>query len=155
MGGRAARVTPAPQTPWTRVRTVANWTNLSTPLGLLLARLGGARLTSVGRGVHLATGYRWGFPVASAFTVGSVVLSRHEAAWLLARPRLLQHEDRHVTQYAWLLGPVLLPLYVVAAAVSWLATGDHASWNPFERLAGLDDGGYRTAASRWTRRRGR
>lgn len=145
----------APHTPWTRVRTVLNWVNLSTPLGLLLARLGGARPEPVGRGVHLAGGYRWRFPVASAFTVGSVVLSTHDADWVRARPRLLQHEDRHVTQYAWLVGPVLLPLYLVAAVASWVVAGDHSSWNPFERLAGLDDGGYPPVTTRRRRRHGR
>jgi hypothetical protein len=30
----------------------------------------------------------------------------------------------------------------VAAGVSWLLARDFASYNPFERLAGLADGGY-------------
>ncbi len=137
------------------MRSVVNWVNLSTPLGLLVAVLGGATPERNGRGTWLAGGHRWRVPVASAFTVGSVVISRHDHGWLRARPRLLQHEDRHVTQYAWLVGPVLLPLYAVAAAVSWVVAGDHSSWNPFERLAGLDDGGYPPATTRRTRRRGR
>ena len=45
------------------------------------------------------------FPVAGAFTVGSVIISKHDHDWLEARPRLLQHEDRHCTQYAFLVGP--------------------------------------------------
>ena len=144
-----------PHTRWTRLRTVLNWLNLSTPLGLGLARLGGARPERHGRGTWLAGGYRWRFPVAGAFTVGSVVISTHDHAWLRARPVLLQHEDRHVTQSAWLVGPVMLPFYVVAAGVSWVVAGDHASWNPFERLAGLADGGYPPATTRRRRRRGR
>jgi hypothetical protein len=134
---------------------VLNWLNLSTPLGMAVAVLGGATLERDDRGRWLAGGHRWRFPVASAFTVGSVVLSRHDADWLRARPRLLRHEDRHVTQYAWLVGPVMVPLYVLAAGVSWVVTGDHSSWNPFERLAGLDDGGYPPATTRRARRRGR
>ena len=130
-------------TGWTRARTVVNWINLSTPLGLLVARLGGATVVRRGRGTWLASGYRYRFPVAGAFTIGSVILSRHDAAWLHGRPALLRHEDRHCTQYAFLLGPVMLPLYWLAAAVSYLLAGDHASCNPFERLAGLADGGYR------------
>ncbi|TDD32314.1 hypothetical protein E1287_23180 [Actinomadura sp. KC06] len=55
---------------------------------------------------------------------------------------LLRHEGRHATQYAWCLGPVMIPLYGVCAGVSMLLCGDWASYNPFERLAGLDDGGY-------------
>ncbi len=62
------------------------------------------------RGVRVGTGYPWPFPVATAFTVGSVVLTPRPEDWLARRPRLLQHEDRHVTQYAWLLGPFMLVL---------------------------------------------
>lgn len=142
-------------TPWTRVRTVLNWVNLSTLAGLAVARLGGATIERNGRGTYLASGYRWRFPVASAFTLGSVVVSTHDHAWLRDRPRLLRHEDRHVTQYAWLVGPVMVPLYLLAAAFSWVVAGDHSSYNPFERLAGLDDGGYPPVTTRRRRRHGR
>lgn len=131
-----------PHTRWTRVRTVLNWVNLSTPLGLLLAWTGRATVTPGGRGTRLATGYRYDFPVAGAFTVGSVVLTRHDLDWLAARPAMLRHEDRHVTQYAFLLGVAMLPLYVLGVAFSWVVAGDHSSYNPFERLAGLADGSY-------------
>lgn len=134
------------------MRTVANWVNLSTPLGLLVARLGGATLVSRGRGTHLAHGYGPRFPAASAFTVGSVIISRHDLAHLQARPLLLQHEDRHCTQYAFLVGPLMLPLYLLAAAVSYVVAGDHASYNPFERLARLSDGGYPAPRTRFSRR---
>ena len=131
-----------PHTPWTRVRTVVNWINLSTPLGLAIAVSGGATITRRGRGTYLATGYRYGFPVASAFTIGSVIDSKHDLAHLQARPVLLQHEDRHCTQFAFFVGPVMLPLYFASVGVSYLLAGDHASYNPFERLANLSDGGY-------------
>ena len=62
----------------------------------------------------MCTGYRFGFPAAGAFTVGSVIITKHDDDWLLARPLLLQHEDRHCTQYAFLVGPVMLPLYFVS-----------------------------------------
>jgi hypothetical protein len=135
------------------VRTALNWVNLSTPLGLAVARIGGATIAPRGRGTYLATGYRFGFPHASAFTVGSVIVSRHDAAHLLARPVLLRHEDRHCTQYAWALGVAMLPAYVVCVAVSWVVAGDHSSYNPFERLAGLDDGNYPPPTTRLARRR--
>lgn len=130
-------------TGWTRLRTVVNWINLSTLLGLLVARLGGATVVRRGRGTWVASNYRYRFPVAGAFTVGSVILSRHDIDWLRGRPALLRHEDRHCTQYAFCLGPVMLPLYFLAVGVSYLLAGDHATYNPFERLAGLVDGGYR------------
>lgn len=137
-------------TGWTRARTVINWANLSTPLGLLVARVGGATVVRRGRGTWLASDYRHHFPVAGAFTVGSVILSRHDVEWLRDRPALLRHEDRHCTQYAFVLGPLLLPLYWLAAAMSYLLAGDHSSYNPFERLAGLADGGYRRPSTRWS-----
>jgi hypothetical protein len=143
-----------PHTPWTRIRTVVNWMNLSTLLGLLIARIGGTSRRTRGRGTFVCTGYRFRFPVAGAFTVGSVIITKHEADWLKARPLLLQHEDRHCTQYAMLLGPLLmLPLYGLAVGISYLLAGDHSSYNPFERLAGLDDGGYPPPSTRFSRRR--
>jgi hypothetical protein len=141
-----------PHTPWTRLRTALNWVNLSTPLGLLVARAGGATITPAGRGTYLATGYRFGFPVASAFTVGSVVTSRHDVAYFAARPALLRHEDRHCTQYAFVLGVAMLPVYVFFVGVSWVVAGDHSSYNPFERLAGLADGNYPAPSTRLSRR---
>jgi len=125
-----------------RVRQVANWLNLSTPLGLLLARLARARTTSGPDGLVLAHDYRLRVPSAPAFTVGNVVLVRGDDV-LGRRPRLLAHESRHATQYAVCVGPLLIPLYGLAALWSWLRAGDPATYNVFERLAGLEDGGYR------------
>jgi hypothetical protein len=125
-----------------RLRQVANWANLSTPLGLLVARLGRARTEAGPDGLVLARGYRLRVPAAPAFTVGNVVLERVDDAVLARRPRLLVHESRHATQYALCAGPLLLPLYGLAALWSWLRAGDPATCNVFERLAGLEDGGY-------------
>jgi hypothetical protein len=126
-----------------RVRQVANWVNLSTPLGLLAAAVGRARVTRGHDGLILARGYRLRVPSAPAFTVGNVVLIRIEDDALARRPRLLVHEARHATQYAWCVGLVMLPLYGLAAAWSWLRCRNPATYNVFERLAGLADGGYR------------
>ena len=101
----------------------------------------------------MCTDYRFRFPAAGAFTVGSVIISRHDLDWLQDRPLLLQHEDRHCTQYAFLVGPVMLPLYFVSVGVSYLLAGDHSSFNPFERLAGFDDGGYPPPTTRFSRQR--
>jgi hypothetical protein len=125
-----------------RVRWVMNLANLSTPLGMLLARLGRASgVTRGGDGIRVYGGYRLPVPNAPAFTVGNVVLVR-DVQDLTDRPLLLAHETRHSTQYAFCLGPVMLPLYLLGAGVSLLLCGDYASYNPFERLAGLADGGY-------------
>lgn len=141
-----------PHSPWTRLRTGVNWLNLSTPLGLFIATIGGATIQRRGRGTFVAGGYRWRFPAASAFTVGSVITSRHDLAWLRERPVLLRHEDRHCTQYGFCVGVVMLPLYVLAVAFSFAVAGDHSSYNPFERLANLGDGGYPAPTTRLSRK---
>jgi len=124
-----------------RLRQVANVVNLATPLGLLVALAGRARLRRGPEGLVLATGFRLPVP-APAFTVGNVVVLRLDDAALARRPRLLVHESRHATQWAACLGVPFLPLYLLAAAWSWLRCRDVAARNVFERLAGLTDGGY-------------
>ncbi len=125
-----------------RVRQVVNLVNGSTLLGLAVARLGSARVAAGPRHLLIATGYRLPLPVARAFTLGNVICTRYQPGWLEAHPRLLAHEERHTWQYVACLGLPMLPLYAVASGWSWLRTGDVALGNAFERLAGLDDGGY-------------
>ncbi|WP_332644486.1 hypothetical protein [Aeromicrobium sp.] len=141
-----------PHTFWTRVRTVLNWINLSTLLGFVIARIGGATITRRGRGTYLATGYRFNFPVASAFTVGSVIASKNDLEYFTDRPVLLKHEDRHCTQYAFVFGVVMLPFYFLSVGISYAIAGDHSSYNPFERLANLADGNYPPPKTRFSRR---
>ena len=52
-----------------RIRHLANWLNLSTPVGLLVAGAGGARVRRRPDGIFVAEGYRFAFPVAGAFTI--------------------------------------------------------------------------------------
>ena len=126
-----------------RVRAAGNLVNLSTLAGLLVARLGGCTRLRGPHGLTLAEGYRFRFPVASAFTIGDVVITAYTFAALQQRmPRLLEHEERHSWQYFWCLGlPFFLP-YTAAMGWSMLRTGDRAARNLFERHAGLADGGY-------------
>lgn len=119
-----------------------NTLNLSTPLGLALAAAVRTPLRRGPDGLIIAEHYRPLLPVAGAFTVGNVVFTRWTARELVSRPGLLAHEARHSTQYAACLGLPFLPLYFGAALLSFARTGDPASLNPFERLAGLEDGGY-------------
>lgn len=123
------------------MRAAVNAVNGTTLCGLAVAAIGRARLSGAPEGLLLATRYRLGFPVAGAFTVGNVVVSRRERDALLADPSLLVHEGRHATQYA-VLGPAFLPLYLLGVGWSWARCGDWWSRNPFERLAGLADGHY-------------
>jgi hypothetical protein len=133
---------------WWRVRQVVNLVNLSTPAGLVVGLAGRAVFRRGPRGLVLASQYRLRLPAASAFTVGNVVLTRRDVAWLAARPRLLVHEERHADQYAACLGLPMLPLYLLASLWSWLRAGDFSSANPFERFAGLADGGYPVLSAR-------
>ncbi|MGH8775495.1 MAG: hypothetical protein ACRDWI_10090 [Jiangellaceae bacterium] len=139
-----------------RVRQVVNVVNLSTPIGLLVGALGRVRFRLGPNGLVLGYGYRLVVPRNSTFTVGNVVLFKADETVHAKRPTLMAHEARHATQYAFCLGPVMLPLYGLAAAWSWVRTGDPASRNVFERLAGLADGGYRERPVRplFRRRRG-
>ena len=132
------------------VRWMANFVNLSTPLGLVVAVLGRAEVRPGPGGLLLAERYRLRFPVAGAFTVGNVVLTTGDFQNLLrGNPRLLRHEGRHAWQYAACAGVPFLPLYAAAALVSWALSGDTAAYNAFERDAGLTSGGYRHQAVRW------
>jgi hypothetical protein len=124
------------------LRLAANVLNGSTLAGIVVARVGGARLHLAGDGLLVGSGYRLPVPRAAAFCLGNVLVTRLGHAVFTGRPRLFAHEARHATQYACCGGLVMLPLYGIAAAVSWGLTGDFGARNVFERRAGLADGGY-------------
>ena len=125
-----------------RVRLAVNLANGSTLAGLLAAAAGRARLARAADGLLVGVRYRLPVPVAPAFTVGNVILARGDRAALAPGEALLAHEARHATQYAWCGGLAMLPLYFLAAGVSWGLTGDFGARNVFERRAGLAGGGY-------------
>ena len=128
-----------------RLRRVVNVVTLGTPLGLLLARTGSAKVVRGPRGLLLALNYRSPVPAprAPAVTVGDVVLLRMDADQLARRPSLLVHEGRHAVQWACWLGPLpFIPAYLLASAWSWVRCRDFALRNPFEVRAGLVAGGY-------------
>ena len=125
-----------------RLRSALNWMNGSTLLGLAAAKLVGCELRPASCGLIFAHHYSPRLPKASAFTVGNVVLFRAGPEVVARRPRLVEHEARHCTQYALCFGLPFLPAYFLAAGASWLLTGDPASRNVFERGAGLQEGGY-------------
>ena len=134
----------SPRTPWQWVRLVGNLVNLTTPIGLLVSLLGGARIRRGPRGLFVGEGYRLKFPVASAFTIGSVITtSRTWPELLRHNPQLFDHEERHTWQYLCCVGLPFYPAYGVCLVWSVLRTGDLAARNFFERNAGLASGGYR------------
>ena len=132
------------------LRRAVNLANGTTAAGLLAARLGRVPVRRGPGGLLLAGGWNQPLPRAAAFTLGNVILYRSRVARAFdAEPAsaLLRHEARHSSQYA-VLGLAFLPLYFAAAGFSKLRTGDPASSNIFEILAGLSDGGYHLRASR-------
>jgi hypothetical protein len=125
--------------PGYRLRAVANVLNGSTATGLVIALAGTAQLSRGPRGLWYAEHYALRFPVAGAFTVGSVIVTPRTIADI--GERTLTHEERHTWQYM-VCGTLFMPLYLTAMAWSWIRTGDRAARNIFERGAGLADGGY-------------
>ena len=120
-----------------RARQVVNVVNLSTLLGIAVAKASGARLQRGPDGLVLATGPRRRLLPASAFTMGNVVL----VAVPDPSADLLRHEARHASQWACCV-LLFLPLYWGAALWSLWRCGDHWSRNVFEQRAGLAEGGY-------------
>ena len=123
-----------------RVRQAVNLVNGSTLTGLGVAALGGAAVARSADGLFTGTGYRLPVPPAPAFCLGNVIVTRNDG--IDPGSSLFAHEARHATQFAWCGGVVMIPLYLAAAGVSWVLTGDFGARNVFERRAGLADGGY-------------
>ena len=148
--GVAMATTPVPPlTTAHRLRRLGNLANLSTPLGLAVARLGRAEVRPGARGLLLADGYRLPFPLALAFAVGNVLLTSGRWDELeRTRPGLLVHEEAHSWQWFWCAGLPFLPAYGACLVWSVLRTGDRAAANVFERRAGLALGGYPDVAAR-------
>ena len=120
------------------LRAWINLANGSTLAELGVAALGGARVARSADRLFTGTGYRLPVPPAPAFCLGNVIVTRLDG--LDPASALFRHEARHATQYACCGGLVMVPLYLAAAAVSWLLTGDTGCRNVFERRAGLTDG---------------
>lgn len=129
---------------WPVARTTLTAVNGTTGAGLLIAKALGAKIRRGRGGVLIAENSRHRFPPASCFTVGSVIITRRSADWLLAdeRSALLDHEIRHAGQYA-VFGPLFWPLYYAFCGWSYATTGSYGARNAFERHAGLAAGGYR------------
>jgi hypothetical protein len=125
-----------------RARLAVNLLNGSTLAGLLVAAAGRARPMRARDGLIVAVGYRLPVPPAPAFCLGNVIVTRLDTTGARGAGILLGHEARHATQFACCGGVLMLPLYFLAAGVSWLLTGDFGSRNVFERRAGLAEGGY-------------
>jgi len=137
-----------------RGRRIANIVNLSTALGLVLAALGRARVRRGPHGLLLAESCRLPLFGAGAMTFGDVVLTSGRFADLVrVLPNVLEHESRHASQWLRWGGLPFLLAYGAGALWSLASTGDRGAGNPFERAAGLADGGYREVPRRALLRR--
>jgi hypothetical protein len=125
---------------WPRLREAVNLVNGSTLAGLGVAVAGRARLARGPDRLFIGTGYRLPVPPAPAFCLGNVILTRGDG--IDSGSPLFAHEARHATQFACCGGVAMVPMYLAAAGVSWVLTGDFGARNVFERRAGLADGGY-------------
>jgi hypothetical protein len=143
-GDNGAMSDTGPLTASQWLRLTGNVMNLSTPLGLLVATVGGAMVRRGPRGLILGERYRLPFPFADAFTIGNVLIARRDWKTMQRQyPDLLRHEEAHTWQYLYCLGLPFYPAYGACMLWSMLRTGDRAAGNFFERRAGLDIGGYR------------
>ena len=133
-------MTVASRRRWLRAREAVNLLNGSTLAGLGVAVAGRARLARGPDRLFIGTGYRLPVPPAPAFCLGNVILTRGNG--IDPGSPLFRHEARHATQFACCGGVAMVPMYLAAAAVSWVLTGDFGARNVFERRAGLADGGY-------------
>ena len=125
---------------WLRAREAVNLVNGSTLAGLGVAVAGRARVVRGPDRLFIGTGYRLPVPPAPAFCLGNVILTRGDG--IDPGSPLFAHEARHATQFACCGGVAMVPMYLAAAGVSWVLTGDFGARNVFERRAGLADGGY-------------
>ena len=114
---------PATGRQW--LRFVGNYINLSTIVGLAVAKLGGASIKRGPRGLYLGEGYRFKFPIAGAFTIGNVLTTSTTWDKMLGKyPDLIKHEEGHTWQYFYCLGlPYYIP-YVILMGWSVLRTSD-------------------------------
>lgn len=128
---------------WHVARTALTAFNGTTMVGLLIAVATGTRVRRGRHGVLIAENFRLRMPAGSCFTVGSVIITKHSAQWLLAdeRARLFRHESRHCGQYAF-FGPLFWPAYWLACGWSIAITTSYGARNWFEKNAGLADGNY-------------
>jgi hypothetical protein len=126
-----------------RTRTILTAVNGTTVAGLLIARITGTTIVKAPDGILIAENYRFKRPPASCFTVGSVIITRKKAEWLLdpRRASLLKHETHHASQYA-VLGPFFWPAYWACCGWSITLTTSFGVRNFFEKRAGLADGNY-------------
>jgi len=124
--------------------------NLSTPLGLLIAKIFGGKTIQLENGLYMNYGRKGKYQKAEVITVGDVLLvtfnkdcphCQQKDLYKLS-PKLLRHELKHSEQYAKFGGIIFLALYLFASIKSYIQYKNIWQGNIYEIQAGLEDGGY-------------
>ena len=123
---------------------------MSTPLGLVIAKIIGGTTIQHNNGIYINYGRKGKYNKAWAITIGDVVLAKTDKncdLCKLGRPHnlsaaILKHELVHSEQYAKFGGIIFLALYLFASIKSLIVYKNVWQGNIYEIQAGLEDGGY-------------
>jgi hypothetical protein len=127
-----------------------NRLNLSTSLGLLIAKIIGGTTIQKENGIYLNYGRKGKYLKADAMAIGDVVLVKQVKGCKLCESgnphdlsnALLRHELKHSEQCAKFGGVIFLALYLFASIKSYIQYKNFWQGNIFEIQAGLEDGNY-------------
>ena len=127
-----------------------NRINLSTPLGLLIAKIFGGATIQLNNGIYVNYGRKGKYNNSWAITIGDVILTKTDKNCKLCQSgkhhdlsnALLRHELVHSEQYAKFGGLIFLALYLFASIKSFIIYRNRWQGNIYEIQAGLQDGGY-------------
>jgi hypothetical protein len=131
-------------------RHILNNFNLSTFLGLLIAKIIGGTTIQLDNHIYINYGRKGKYLKAWAITIGDVVLAKKDKncdKCKSGKPhdlsdRILRHELKHSEQFANFGGVIFLALYLFASIKSFIIYKNVWQGNIYEIQAGLQDGGY-------------
>lgn len=127
-----------------------NRLNLSTPLGLLIAKIIGGTTIHYKNKIYINYGRKGKYIKANAITIGDVILAKKAKGCKLCESgnphdlsnAILRHELKHSEQFAKFGGIIFLALYLFASIKSYIIYKNVWQGNIYEIQAGLEDGGY-------------
>jgi hypothetical protein len=110
--------------------------NLSTLLGLTIAKFLGGKTIQLDSKLYINYGRSGKYIKYKAITIGDVILARKEL-----KTSLINHELKHSIQFAY-LGILFFPIYALFSLYSYYKYSNTWQGNIFEINAGLEDGEY-------------
>ena len=131
-------------------RHLINKLNLSTFLGLFLAKIFGGTTIQKENGIYLNYGRTGKYQKATIIAIGDVLLVKRDTHCKMCQQgnpydlsdSLLRHELKHSEQYAKFGGIFFILLYSIACLKSYIIYRNMWEGNIFEIQANLQDGGY-------------